>query len=275
MKSPGSENRGQHSTRRRGRAVLNRSRSNRQRREPRDRVSGAVWDALARELLGVCMATLASYGFNAQRLLKLARNAIGGSGDIPVASKLFQDVHTLGDLATEWTENSSYVDATGRPKVIPIRGREPSFAALVKKHFGPRSLSEVIQLAYETRVMEPVEPHKVAQLGAFVMLIGNPFLQLVRAIHSARWLLDTATYNSRTSNAMTRPDRQVCGYALEDDFPDFIRIVRQPIINIIEMGNRWLTMRAASATTKSRRQKLMMMGVHAYVFQDKSLNKLA
>ena len=231
-----------------------------------------VWDALAGELLGVCMATLKQIGFRHGRLSKLCTAAIAGKGEIPTASKLFQDVHTLGDLATEWTENLKYVDATGRPKTLPVAGPSPSFEALSKQYFGQRPFNEVLKLAQETHVLELVKPHRVAQFSACVMLTGNPLLQLVRSIHSIRWLLSTAQYNGQTTSPRTWPDRQVCGWASEDDFLDFTKVMRQPIVNLMEMGNRWLATRGVS-NGSGQHVGNVMMGIHAYMFQDKSAHK--
>lgn len=227
-----------------------------------------VWDALARELLGVCLASLKNLGFSQKRLLELSQMAIVGKGEIPTAGKLFEDVHTLGDLATEWTENPSYVDSTGHPKTLPIRGASPSFEALSKKYFGPRPVEEVLTLADRTRVLELVRHDRVAQFSACVMLAGNPLLQLVRSIHSVRWMLSTAQHNGQPKAATTWPDRQVCGWASEEDFADFIGVMRQPIVNLMEMGNLWLTMRATRKKT-AQRTKVLMTGIHAYMFQDK------
>jgi hypothetical protein len=218
------------------------------------------------------MATLKQIGFRHGRLSKLCTAAIAGKGEIPTASKLFQDVHTLGDLATEWTENPKYVDATGRPKTLPIEGSSPSFEALSKQYFGQRPFNEVLKLAQETHALELVKPHRVAQFSACVMLTGNPLLQLVRSIHSVRWLLSTAQYNGQTTSSSTWPDRQVCGWASEDDFLDFTKVMRQPIVNLMEMGNRWLATRGVS-NDSGQHVGNVMMGIHAYVFQDKSAHK--
>src|SRR5665213_450396 len=116
----------------------------------------AVMDALARELLGVCMATLGRYGVDARRLAELAGEAIGSRGEIPTASKMFQDTERLGDLANEWTESPQYVDASGRPRVLPITARGLSFTTLVRKHFAGRLAGEILEMGCKTRVLERV-----------------------------------------------------------------------------------------------------------------------
>ena len=227
-----------------------------------------VTDALARELLGVCMATLGRYGVNANRLVELAVGAIDSQGEIPTASKLFQDVDRLGDLANEWTENPAYVDATGRPRTLPIKGAGPTFGNLVRKYFAGRPTNEVLDLGCRTRLLERIGDDRVAQFGGCVMFTGHPMLMLVHAIHSVRWFLATTLSNAGSQPPSTTilPDRRACTAVPEGDLHDFISVMRQPVISLVEMGNRWLSARATMK--RPNKGKKIQMGVHAYLFKD-------
>jgi hypothetical protein len=214
------------------------------------------------------MAALKQYGVDARHMVRLAIDASVSNGEIPTASKLFRDVDRLGDLANEWTENPAYVDSTGRPKVLNINGRGTTFATLVRKYFGNRSVTKILEMGCNTRLLERVGKERVAQFGGCVMFTGHPVLMLVHAIHSVRWFLTTTVSNAgfQSPSVMVLPDRRACTAIPKEDLREFIATMRQPVISLVEMGNRWLTARAA--LRRKRKVKKITMGVHAYLFRD-------
>ena len=226
-------------------------------------------NALAGELLAVCVSVLKGHGLSAHEILHLSRKATKWSDGATATTKLFQDISDLGQMVSEWTENPAYVDSVGRPKVLPIFAGRQSFKSLVRKYFKARSVTEILQLGYRTRVIEPVGSDRVGHLGACVLLTGNPLLLLGHAVRSIRWFLGTARYNAQVQQNVlsTWPERQTFSELSEDQFQEFVKFVREPIINLTEMSNRWLMAR----TTRQRphgRTKRIMMGVQAYVFRD-------
>jgi hypothetical protein len=226
---------------------------------------------LSTELLAVCISTLRKQGLSARRISQLAESAIKYQGDIPVTTKLFQDVSDLGLLVSDWTDNAEYVDSLGRPKVLPIAGGPPSFHSLVTKYFYGRSVTEILQLGYRTQVFEPVGRNKVAHLGPCVLLTGDPLMLLAHAVRSIRWFLGAANNNSlaRQATLATWPERQAFTELSLRDFDDFVSFMRNPIINLTEMANRWLMARSAIKDKGSRvKGKKVVMGMQAYVFRD-------
>ncbi len=225
-------------------------------------------ESLALELLIVCVDMLKRHGLSMQRISQLAREATRCGDGIPATTKLFQDISDLGRLMNEWAENPAYVDSVGRPKVLPISGARPSLGSLVRKYFYGRPVLEILQLGHRTRVMEPVGPNKVGHLGACVLLTGNPLMLLGHAVRSIRWFLGTAKYNARQQSILsTWPERQTYTEVPEDEFQEFIKFIREPIINLTEMSNRWLMARTDQRRSEVRTKKIMM-GVQAYVFRD-------
>ena len=226
-------------------------------------------DLLAGELLAVCVGVLKEHGLSVQRILQLARKVTKCDDGIAAATRLFQDVSDLGQLVSEWAENPAYVDSVGRPKVLPISDGRCSFGSLVRKYFNARSVAEILQLGCTTRVMEQVGPGRVGHLGACVLLTGNPLMLLGHAVRSIRWFLGTARYNAQAqqSIASTWPERQTFTELPEDEFQEFLKFMREPIINLTEMSNRWLMARATWRRPDTRTRKVMM-GVQAYVFRD-------
>lgn len=225
-------------------------------------------EILARELLSVCVAAIKQYGVDSSQLTRLCREAVAFPGQFPTASRLIKDADRLAELANEWAENTAYVDAAGRPKVIPIRGIEPSFACLVKKHFRRRAVETVLDFGLRTRVLERVGPSKIAQFGGCVLFAGNPNLMLVHAIQSIRSFLTTTIRNaaSHETSIKTLPDRKASAVVPEVCAEEFVRFIRQAVINTVEMANRWLS--AHGNGTKAKNGKTVKLGVHAYVFRD-------
>jgi Family of unknown function (DUF6502) len=229
---------------------------------------GRIADALATELLGVCMATLKQYGVHSSRLLALSRRTVVSAGAIPTASKMFQDVDQLSELANEWTENPAYVDSSGHPRILSIAGSAPSFAALVSKFFAGRRPNEILEMGCRTQILERIGKDKVGQFGGCVIFTGNPVLMLVHAIQSVRWFLSTTLANaSRNAVGRALPDRKACSLVCEEDLAEFTKAMRQPIINLVEMGNRWLSARSPRGSERPG-QRAVRMGVHAYIFRD-------
>ena len=237
-------------------------------KECASRRNQSIQDQLAIELLCVCKAALGRYGMSAKRISKLVHEVDELSNQTPIAERLFFDLNSLGELANEWAEN--YVDASGRPRIIPIIGRGNTFASLVRKYFGARRLNEILKLACSTRVIETLGANKVAQLNAGVMLTGKPVLLLARAILSVRWLLATAENNGReaSGNVNFWPERLACGVVSDKCFSEFAEMMRPQIANLANMSNRWLAKHAVTGIRGNKNQKTKFVGLHAYVFRD-------
>lgn len=233
-------------------------------------IDAEVIEALARELLAVCMAALRQYGVGSSRLKCLCKEAIEFPGRMTTASRLIDDADRLAELATEWMENTAYIDAIGRPKVIPIDGAEPSFNSLVKKHFRRRKVDAILDFGLRTQVLERVGIDKVAQFGGCVIFAGNPNLMLVHAIQSVSSFLGTTLSNASLNRSSfgRLPDRKASATIPEACTDEFVRVMRHTVINTVEMANRWLT--AHRDGVRAKRMKAVKVGVHAYVFREES-----
>jgi hypothetical protein len=232
-----------------------------------DTLDPELKEVLAGEMLGVCISALTQYGISSGRLAELCNRAIARPGETPTASRLIKEAEQLAKLASAWMGSVEYVDDAGRPKVLPIRGSAPSFACLAKKFFGRRTLEEVMELGVKTQVLERVGDDKVAQFGGCVIFAGNPSLMLVHAIQSIRGFLATTLVNA-TSNgswATRLPDRKASATIAAENVDRFVDVMRESIINVIEMGNRWL-MAHEDKITKASNSNAIKVGIHAYVF---------
>ena len=246
-----------------------RAKPQRKLRWPMDSRERAIRDTLARELLGVCISALESYGLNRRRLMELAEDAASGDRSTPATTKALQDIYWMGELISDWAESAEYLDSEGRPQVIRIKGRGVSLNSLVHKFFGGRSVEEILKLGCQTQVMERIGHDKVARFNSCVMFTGNPLLTLAHSARSIRRFLRSASYNAWTPNdpAHSLPEQTAFNAVPEEDFPEFVRVMREQISSILEMGNRWLTSRAI-ARRQSGSGKKVTMGIQAFVFRE-------
>lgn len=243
--------------------------SGRRKSDSKARVEASIRKALAKELLSVSFLFLRRQGLHVRELRGIAIECLNSPPKFAASTLMMRDIVCLGRLISEWTENARYVDTEGRPKVLAIAGQSISFKELVARHFADRSVSSVLRLAIKFKAVERVDHRSVAHLGSCVLLTGNRTLLLGHAVRAIRGFLATSEYNSKKLQAAPWPERQAFTELPQEKFPDFLRFMREPIINLVDMGNRWLM---ANATVQHDHQlkqnKKVFTGVHAYVFRD-------
>lgn len=233
----------------------------------------AIKDALARELISVCLTALKSYGLSSERLAALtAKVAAQSRQKLCYAAELLTEAQRLAETIHKWGEDPAYLDGSGCPLVLRIRGGSRSFSSLAKKFFSGRDILEIVGLGCEANVLERVGTDKVARLNNVVLFTGNSILQLAHSVRTVRCFLNTAEFNRRVkTNAISgRPDRAAHVEVTEKDFAEFERIIRPQISGLIEMSNRWLTGRNARTRQHSgpRAQKKRVAGIQAFVFKE-------
>jgi hypothetical protein len=233
---------------------------------------GIVLEALARELLGVCMATLGTYGLSAGKLVELAASAsVERTGRKSAFSAVLAEAECLANLLNKWVENPKYRDATGRPAVLPlVKGKGCSFAALAQEFFPAWSVADVVGFGTKTRVLEKVGRDKVAMINSTVLFTGNASLILAHLIRSARRLFSTGDFNRRARSALLEgwPDRTSIVAVSDEDFSEFVKFIRPQVSDWAEMSNRWLFQRSQSTKNKSKVRKKREAGLQIFVFRD-------
>jgi hypothetical protein len=226
-------------------------------------------DNLARELIGVCLQALKTYGLDSRKLLHLAGAAAGvRPPTILPSARLLSDAEQLAKTINRWGEDSRFMDATGQPAVLATAGADPCFADLSREFFPKRNVLDVVTLGCKTHVMERVGVDKVARINSAVLFPGNSVLTLAHTVRTVRWLLGTAHYNRqvRVDSVLGFPDRSAHVEISADDFSEFVTMIRPQISGLLEMSDRWLFQR--SRTPKSRHQKKRLAGIQVFVFRE-------
>jgi len=226
-------------------------------------------EMLARELIGVCMATLKSHGLQGKRLAELAVSAAEDTGQIASTTAVLAQSQRLAEVTNKWVEDPAYRDGTGRPAMLSIQERKGcSFAALAREFFPERSVAEVIALGCDAKVIERVGRDKVALLNSTVLFTGSSLPILAYSIRSVRRLLGTADFNRRANSAALEnwPDRTSYVNVPDEDFHEFVRVFRPQISELIESSNRWLFQR--SGLSRNRRKKKRIAGLQVFIFRE-------
>jgi hypothetical protein len=226
-------------------------------------------DHLARELIGVCLRALKTYGMDERKFAQLAGEvARERPRTIPSSARLLSDAEQLAKTINRWGEDPRYLDATGRPAVLMTAGTNPCFADLAGEFFPKRNMLDVVTLGCKTHVMERVGADKVARINSAVLFPGNSVLTLAHTVRTVRWLLSTAHYNRhvRAQPVLAFPDRSAHVEISADDFSAFVSMIRPQISSLLEMSDRWLFQRSRMA--KNRHRKKRLAGIQVFVFRE-------
>jgi hypothetical protein len=229
-----------------------------------------VLEALATELLGVCMATLKTHGLSARKLVELAARAAAKKPSRKSAfSSVLAEAECLANLLNKWVENPKYRDATGRPAVLSVdKSAGRSFTALAREFFPGWSAADVVGFGARSHVIERIGRDKVAMINSTVLFTGNAPLILAHLIRSVRRLLGTGNFNRGAGSALLEglPDRTSIVAVSDDEFREFVKFIRPQVSDWIEMSNRWLFQRSQSTKDKARKKR--EAGLQIFVFRD-------
>ena len=227
-------------------------------------------ETLAREFIGVCLAALKTYGLKEERLRELAIEATAEpSGQISSATEVLAEAQQLADTMNKWVEDPAYRDNTGRPSMLCVQDDgSPSFAALAREFFPESTVADVVTLGCRANVLERVGAEKVALLNSTVLFTGNSIPVLAYSLRSVRRFLSTADVNRHVDSAVSEgwPDRTSFVEVSEEDFREFIKIIRPQISGLIEMSNRWLFQRSRLPRNRSKKKKVA--GLQVFVFRE-------
>ena len=236
---------------------------------PADAQDEHLRDALARELIDVCIAGLKNFGLDRRKVATLAAGAgTGRSERKSRATELLKDADQLGHAISTWAEEPAYRDSTGRPAVLSVRDRgRSSFAQLAHDFFPGRPPADIVTLGCKANVFEKVGANKLALLNNCVLFPGNSPLILAFAIRTVRRVLHAAANNRRVTSVIEGwPDRAVWVEVSDEDFRDFVRFIRPQISGALELSHRWLSRRAS--LSKSKRKKRRLAGIQMFVFRE-------
>jgi hypothetical protein len=137
----------------------------------------------------------------------------------------------LGDVLHYWHTDPTYLDARGRPKVLPFSGSEQSFVALVRKHVGDVPTGAIRAELIRSGAIAIEEGDLLRATRRYVVPEGS-HEKLASAISfSLRSLAETIAFNSSPARSSpARVERFVQSNCLKAEAIDRVRdVLREKI----------------------------------------------
>ncbi len=181
----------------------------------------------------------------------------------------FSHMNTATRLLTGWHLDGDYLDASGKPRVLPFSGHEPDFSELVRKYGGdiaPVTMSRELQRVGAVRELED---GSLQVLKRFYMPLAIDSGAVLRGGSVLRDLGNTIDYNLvRDAEAPTRFEGRATNANVRAtdaaEFRDFLEVEGQ---SFLERIDEWLAHHEPSAETQ-RKYKTTRLGIGIYQIQD-------
>jgi len=141
-----------------------------------------------------------------------------------------------------WLQDEEFLDADGKPKVLPLQGQNKSFAALVARYSGDITLGAVVDELERVGVVH--RPNKnTVRLNALGYIPHEDELEKIRILSEcAADLLDTAVHNLDADEDDARFQRQmIYPQVPQEVLEDFKRYSSDKSSQLLQDFNRFLT----------------------------------
>jgi hypothetical protein len=186
-------------------------------------------------------------------LFRLALKKLGARGATPerafarsrklkvaprVSGPMLRDSNGLANALLEWSREAPYLDANGKPKVLPIRGPGITFEALTRRHMPTVSLKDALKIAYSSADVTSRPGGKIALIGGIMVKINkSDNLYLAHATRQIGQLLQTLVHNRQLTGKEVRDGRMeriVTGIIARGEYPEFMQELRPQFYDILE-----------------------------------------
>ncbi len=226
-------------------------------------------ELLVMEAYAILCRGLTVYGVPIARQRALFKKSCAKTGKItPISSQLLEQFRCVSELLTTWLQELPYVDATGRPKVLPIRGRGATFESLARQFLPERSIEEAVALACQSGTVDKLSRGRIAVYGdPMINIAENPEATLAQAICHITNIIHTVTFNARRGKkdrATGRLERIVNADLTPQQFELFIKLFRAQLDALTASGDRVLT--KVSRTKTRDKGRLAGGGIGIYLY---------
>lgn len=225
-------------------------------------------EPLAIELFGVVRGALTQYGLSPAQQRRLFQKAQRSKAVTRASDPLLLEFRALGDLVATWREDTPYVDATGKPRVLDIKGRGATFEALCKQFLPDKSVEEVVALACRTTSVGTLAGGRIALYGdTLVDISRNQEGALAQTICHITRIFDTCLHNVQRvqdDGLAGRLERLVNQEMSPEDFERFQQLIRPQLHDICERVDRMLQLSVRQKTRKAKKVGTAGMGIYVY-----------
>ena len=182
------------------------------------------------------------------------------------------DHYLIGYVVYHWQRSSNYLDETGRPFPIPLRGPTPSVEALFKTlNVQKQFPSALTQFKSQRRIRVTRNGLYVPRLEATIIPTLTP--EVVESLaHTINCLVATVLHNTKTGR--NQADRLFERVAYVPDFPiaklpDYKQFVREHAGGLVETVNEWLENQRGRAPRMTSARGKLFAGLHVFAFVNK------
>lgn len=200
--------------------------------------SARLREDLAVELYSTLHRSLQDLGVTAGERGRALRRARLVKEPPRIAGPLLRDTIGVGRILLAWSREAAYLDASGKPRVLAIRGRGATFETLARRFLPDRSLAEALRLARASAEISQRPDGRIALIGSILARL-RPEREdyLAHAVRQIGLLLGTLVHNRRLSESkqrtLGRMERIVLGTIGRKQFPAFMRELRPQIYDLL------------------------------------------
>lgn len=249
------------------------------RRSPRLRVAARdrqMREDLAVEVFTMIRLAMDEFGVRGAGLKRVLARSQKTSRVPRVSGPILRDSIGLGVLLLEWSKDAMYLDAHGKPRVLPIEGPGPSFEGLARKHLPKNSLKEAVRLACATAEVSKVRGGKIALLGGVMVkfMRSNDTLFQAHFVRQVSQLVRTLLHNRRTPSQRDSPrlERLVTGIISPSDVRQIIREFKPQIYDLFQRIESAMDVRLPQTARKMKKATALSVGL--FVSQEDDLARV-
>jgi hypothetical protein len=244
------------------------------RKRAKSTASTAEMAPMALELYSAVGAVLKHYGFTGLEI----KQAFEGSQRLksvpPASTQWGNQLRPVGNLMAAWTEELPYVDDSGRPRALDVKGRGATFESLAKRFFPGRPVAEVVELVGRFGSVGVLAGGKIALYGdALVNVTMMPQSSLAHIIRHIKQMVGTCLYNAKHARPgpIGRIERIVTGFVSPEEFDKFNTMVRPQVHDLCDHVDKLLN----SSTDRARRPrpKSEAAGIGVYVYYNGNVKR--
>ncbi len=199
--------------------------------------SRRVREDLGVELYSLVNLALGRFGLTPAERTRASKRAAGLKSPPRVSGPLLRDWWALGALLLEWSRDALYLDADGKPRVLPIEGKGTTFESLAQRFLPHKPLREVVDMACEAAEVATRPHDRIALLGSILVnIVGSPERSLAHTIRQVDQIVQTKLHNiemHKKGSADGRMERMVIGTISRAEFADLMRELRPQIYDLL------------------------------------------
>lgn len=224
-------------------------------------------DALTAEAYALIASALTLAGVPLRRQRRIFLESSRNFKRIPATSEsILQEFRDLSDLLLAWLHDLPYLDATGRPKILPIRGKGASFETLARQFLPTRHLKDAVEFASKkANVIVQKGDRIVFQGDPVVKFADDPLASLAQINTHIRNIVKTVELNRKRKIPETRLLERVVAYPLDPEQFEVFRDLMKPSVNdLTDHGEH--VIKSLGKLKPGRTSKTYTAGIGVYLY---------